>query len=280
MTSVYEHIAAARQTLIDSGLAREAATVDAEVLARHALGWDRARLVADGREPAPPAFPARYAPLVDRRSRREPVAFITGHREFWGLDFEVTTDVLIPRPESELIIEAVCARRRDDWPRRVLDVGTGSGCLAIALARELPDARILATDISAAALAVAARNAARHGVADRVSFVRGDLLEPVSGVVDLVVSNPPYIAANVRLSPDITYFEPPVALYSGVEGLDAVARVIATAGAVLDRDGMLAMEFGLGQDDRVEELARRAGWRDVSFDYDLQGIARVALLKK
>ena len=279
MTSVYEHIAAARQTLIASGVERDAAGIDAEVLARHALSWDRAKLIADGRGPAPDTFVARYAPLVDRRSRREPVAMITGRREFWGLDFEVTPDVLIPRPESELIVEAVCARRRDGWPARILDVGTGSGCLAVALAHELPDARLVATDISAAALTVAARNAARHGVAGRIQFVRGNFLAPIAGPVDVVVSNPPYVPANVQLSPDITYYEPAVALYSGLEGLDAVQQVIATAAGVLAPGGLLVFEFGLGQDDRIEDLARRAGWRSVAFEHDLQGIARTALLE-
>ena len=233
-------------TLIASGVERDAAGIDAEVLARHALGWDRAKLIADGRGPAPDTFVARYAPLVDRRSRREPVAMITGRREFWGLDFEVTPDVLIPRPESELIVEAVCARRRGGWPARILDVGTGSGCLAVALAHELPDARLVATDISAAALTVAARNAARHGVAGRIQFVRGNFLAPIAGPVDVVVSNPPYVPATVQLSPDITYYEPAVALYSGLEVLaydiEAARRYGRLAAALLEQGVPIGVE--------------------------------------
>ena len=165
----------------------------------------------------------RFSAFIERRAAREPVAFITGHREFWGLDFDVSRDVLIPRPETELIVEAVCEEReRRDDVRTIVDVGTGSGCLAIVLAREFPGARVLAIDISAAALVVAANNAARHQVDRRVTFVRGDLLDPVQGPVDVIVSNPPYVPSGVELSLDIVRFEPAVALYSGRDGLTLV----------------------------------------------------------
>jgi release factor glutamine methyltransferase len=248
------------------------------VLARHALGWDRARLLADGRGPAPAGFEARYEPMVDRRVRREPVAFITGHKEFWGLDFEVSPDVLIPRPETEFIVEEVLRRRPAARVRHVVDVGTGSGCLAIALAHEYPGARLTAVDISARALAVAARNAARNGVADRVRFVCADLLEPFTMRADVIVANPPYVPAGVELSPDITRHEPAVALYSGTEGLTALERLLSSARAQLADDGLFVVEFGFGQDDRVADLAARAGWRAVEFKSDLQDIPRVAIL--
>jgi release factor glutamine methyltransferase len=281
MTSVYEHIAGARQTLVDAGLRPADAAIDAEVLARHALGWDRARLLADGRDRAPVEFARHYVQLVARRARWEPVAFITGHREFWGLDFEVTPDVLIPRPETELIVQAVCARTLDRTsPLQILDVGTGSGCLAVALASEFPGAMVTATDISAAALEVARRNARRHGVADRVRFVRGNLLEPIAGPVGIIVSNPPYVPSNVELSRDIVRFEPAVALFSGVEGLTALERLIASARARIARGGFLVVEFGLGQDDRIAELAAAAGWGDVTIDGDLQGIPRIAVMTR
>jgi release factor glutamine methyltransferase len=281
MTSVYEHIAEARQALIGAGLKPADAALDAEVLARHALGWDRARLLADGRDGAPLAFAPRYARLVERRARREPVAFITGHREFWGLDFQVTRDVLIPRPETELIVEAICSRHPDRTSAlRVLDIGTGSGCLAIALATEFPRARVIATDISRAALAVATRNAVRHGVSGRVRFVRGNLLDPIAGPVDVIVSNPPYVPSNVQLSPDIMRFEPAVALFSGVDGLTALERVIASARSRMVQGGALAVEFGFGQDDRVAEIAAEAGWRDVIIESDLQGIPRIAIMQR
>jgi len=281
MTSVHERIADARQTLVRAGLTVENARLDAEVLARHALGWDRARLLADGREPMPTDVDRRFSALIDRRATREPVAFITGYREFWGLDFDVSRDVLIPRPETELIIEAVCERRhRRDDVRTIVDVGTGSGCLAVVLAREFPRARVLATDISAAALAVAARNAMRHQVDRRVTFVRGDLLEPMRGSVDVVVSNPPYVPSAVELSPDIVRFEPPVALYSGHDGLTLVKRLLTSVRSRLGEDGLFVVEFGLGQDDQVQALAREASWRDVTIKADLQGIPRVAVMTK
>jgi release factor glutamine methyltransferase len=188
--------------------------------------------------------------------------------------------VLIPRPESELIVEAACERRPErTGVQRIIDVGTGSGCLAVALAAEFPGARVLATDISEAALAVATRNASRH-VDGRVSFLRADLLEAVIGPVDLIVSNPPYVSSVVELSPDIVRFEPPVALYSGENGLSLISRLIASAHARLASDGLFVLEFGLGQDEDVQALAKAAGWRDVRIKTDLQGIPRVAIMTK
>jgi release factor glutamine methyltransferase len=281
LTSVHERIADARLVLIEAGLTLDNARIDAEILARHALGWDRARLVTDGRDPMPADVGLRFATLIERRATHEPVAFITGHREFWGLDFDVSPDVLIPRPETELIVEAVCQRRERRTPvRTIVDVGTGSGCLAVALAREFPGARVVATDISAAALTVAARNAARHGVDRQVTFVRADLLEPVQGPVDVIVSNPPYVPSGVELSPDIVRFEPSVALYSGHDGLTLVKRLVGCVASRLAHDGLFVVEFGFGQDDEVQTFAREAGWRDVSIIEDIQGIPRVAVMRK
>jgi len=277
MTSVHDRIAEARQLLQRAGLAPADAAIDAEVLARHALGWDRARLVAEGREPAPDGFEERFHGYLARRAVREPVAFITGHREFWGLDFEVSHDVLIPRPETELIVEAA-SRFNHDSVRRIVDVGTGSGCLAVALAKEFPSARVLATDLSSAALTVAARNARRHR-ADRVSFLRADLLEAIQGPVDLIVANPPYVSEDVQLSPEIVRFEPALALYSGSDGLTLLRRLISSARACLADGGRFVVEFGFGQDERVQELAAAAGWRDVTIEHDLQQIPRVAVMK-
>lgn len=279
MTSVQERVVEARQTLVRAGLSPGDAALDAEVLARHALGWDRARLVAHGREPAPEGFAERYAELIERRSRREPVAFITCVREFWGLDFEVSSDVLIPRPETELIVEAVCAGRPErDTVRRIVDIGTGSGCLAVALAREFRSARVAALDISAAALAVAGRNAARHAVRDRVTLVRGDLLASIRGPVDVIVSNPPYVPRDAWLARDITSFEPALALYAGKDGLSVLSELIPAARSRLSDSGLFIVEFGYGQDDAVLELAASAGWRNVEIKVDLQGIPRVAAM--
>ncbi len=279
--SVHQRIAAARQTLVRAGLLDEYARVDAEVLARHALGWDRARLLADGRGPMPADVDERFSALIERRATREPVAFITGHREFWGLDFDVSPDVLIPRPETELIVEAVCERRgRREDVRTLVDVGTGSGCLAVALAREFPGATVLAVDISAAALAVAAKNAARHQVDRRVTFVRGDLLDPVHGPVDVIVSNPPYVPSTVELSLDIVRFEPSVALYSGQDGLTLVKKLVASVQSRLAEGGLFVMEFGFGQDEQVQAFALEAGWQNVNIKEDFQGIPRVAVMTK
>jgi release factor glutamine methyltransferase len=278
MLSVHQRINEARQRLQAAGLTPADAKLDAEVLARHALGWDRAQLVSAGRDPAPNGFDERFSGYIERRASREPVAFITGHREFWGLDLEVTPDVLIPRPETELIVEAACER----WPdrsrvRHIVDVGTGSGCLAVALAHEFPSARVIAIDISAAALAVATRNARRH-IGDRISLVRAHLLDAIAAPVDLIVSNPPYVPAGVELSPEIIRFEPAVALYSGDDGLTLLAQLIGSARSHLAAGGLFVVEFGLGQDAEIEALAADAGWRDVGIKHDLQGIARVAML--
>jgi len=281
MTSVHQRIAEARQTLVRAGLAPADAARDADVLARHALGWERAHLVARGREPAPDGFDERFAALIQRRADREPVAFITGNREFWGLDFEICRDVLIPRPETELIVEAACEMRRERIDiHRIVDVGTGSGCLAVALAIEFPAARVLATDISGAALAIAARNAKRHDVDRRLTFVRADLLDAVAGPVDLIVSNPPYVPSAVALSPEIVRFEPSVALYSGEDGLSSLERLIASARSRLASGGLFVVEFGFGQDECVHTFAKAGGWRDVTIKEDLQGIPRVAVMAR
>lgn len=274
--TLHERIAEARRRLAQAGLDPRDASIDAEVLARHVLGWDRAALLARGREPAPPAFAERFASAIVRREAREPVALITGHREFWGLEFEVTPDVLIPRPESELIVEAALEEGAAAC-RRIVDVGTGSGCLAVALAT-VSAARVTATDMSAAALGVARRNAQRHGVKDRISFVRADLLEGLAGSVDLIVSNPPYVPVHDDLPPDVARYEPPSALYAGADGLEALRRLIATAAPRLAGRGRLIVEFGFGQAASIRRLAEGAGWRQVDLRSDLQGIPRVAVM--
>jgi release factor glutamine methyltransferase len=277
--TVYECIAAARHALVLAGLTSPDAAIDADVLARHALGWDRATLLVRGREPTPAGFAADYAALIRRRAAREPVALITGHREFWGLDFLVTRDVLVPRPETELVVERALDFARGGRCRRVLDIGTGSGCLAIALAVELPDARIAGTDTSAAALDVAARNARRHHVSNRVRFVRAHLLDAIGAAVDLIVSNPPYVPAGYVPPPEIAH-EPPAALFAGPDGLGVLRPLIASAGAHLAPGGRFIVEFGFGQDVAIEALARDAGWAQVTIVEDLQQIPRVAVMTR
>lgn len=282
MASPLEAIASARAVLAQSGIPPADAAIDAEVLARHVLGWDRARLLAYGRDPAPPHFSEDFNALVQRRGRREPVAMILGRREFWGLDFEVTPDVLVPRPETELVVEEALAFARSHTCRSAVDVGTGSGCIAVALAGELPGLRITAIDTSRAALAVAARNAASHGVAERISFVEGDVLDPVCVPVDLIVSNPPYVPEvdAATLAPDVLRFEPHMALFGGGDGFDVLRRLFNDAHARLAPGGRLIVEFGFGQATELRELAIDSGWDVIRVREDLQGIPRTAVLAR
>ena len=232
MPTLRERIAHARDTLAAAGIPAEEAAFDAGLLARHALGWDRARIVVEGRDRVPPGFDERYDPLVARRAAREPIAYITGHREFWGLDFEVTPDVLIPRSETELIIEEAIAAFAEQPPGRIVDVGTGSGCLVIPLALQFPKSDLVATDISARALEVARRNAVRHGVANRIALLEADLLPPLQSI-DLIVSNPPYVAeaSAPSLPLEVRGHEPHAALFGGTDGLDTYRRLLPEAAA-------------------------------------------------
>jgi release factor glutamine methyltransferase len=282
MSTLQARLANARERLIASGIEPQEAALDAEVLARHVLGWDRARLITSAREPVPDGFMDAFERVVARRAEREPVAQITGVREFWGLDFEVTRDVLTPRPETELIIEEALAA----FPERprgiaIVDVGTGSGCLAVALAKEFPTAEMIATDISEAALAVAQRNARRHGVNNRIAFVHSDLLTSMQAV-DLIVSNPPYVPRSdaPSLPPEVRDFEPDVALFADENGLQFYRRLFEEAARnYLRPGGRLIVELGYDQHGRVAALAARHGWRLLKTRHDLQGIPRVVVLE-
>jgi release factor glutamine methyltransferase len=284
MASLNERLVKARDKMVKAGIRPDEAALDAEVLARAVLGWDRAGVLTSGTDPVPPDFDARYQPLVARRAAREPVAYILGHREFWGLEFEVTTDTLIPRPETEVLVEeAITWARGHANCRRIIDVGTGCGCVAIALALEVLEAEIIATDSSAAALAVARRNALRHGVESRISFTQTDLLDEVEETAELIVSNPPYVPHSDAegLQPEVGMYEPAAALYGGEgDGLDIIRRLFAAAPRNLADEGHLVIEFGFGQDEQVGEAARQAGWEVTRMHKDLQGIPRVAVLRR
>jgi len=279
---LHERIAEGRRVLVGAGIRADGAMLDAEVLARHALGWDRAALLSRAREAPPEGFELRFSALIARRAAREPVAQIVGRREFWGLDFEVTSDVLTPRPESELIVEEALDATLGRRPAHIIDVGTGSGCLAIALAVSLPDTRLLGVDISCAALAVARRNAALHSVEDRVDFVCSHLLDGVSASADLIIANPPYVpeSAAPALQPEVIRYEPEVALFSGADGLSAMRELFASAARCLAGDGLLVVEFGFGQEAGVRALAGEYGWQVMRLRADLQGIPRVAVLRR
>jgi release factor glutamine methyltransferase len=280
--SVHDAIAAARRTLADAGIPPADAALDAEVLARHALGWDRATLISRGREEPPAGFEERFASLIGRRAAREPVAYITGVREFWGRDFEVSPDVLIPRPETEVIVEEALDAARARSLRTIVDVGTGSGCLAVTLALELRDPVVIATDISSQALRVARRNAERHRVSQRITFVVTNLLAGVEVPLDLIVANPPYMPQDVEptLQPEVARYEPRQALYAGRDGLDAYRNLFPAAVERLADEGRLVVEFGFGQEADVRRIASTAGLTVMHVRPDLQGIPRVAVLRR
>jgi len=249
--SIHAHVSVARQRLRDAGITPIESDLDARLLAQHVLGWTTERFLTDARDPVPDGFTPRYDALVARRVTREPLAYIVGVREFWGLELEVTPDVLIPRPATELIVEAM----QDLFPDRsaplsIADVCTGCGCVAVALAHERPTTTVEGSDISRPALEVARRNAVRHGVGDRVTFTQGDLLEGFTGTFDAIVANPPYVIdrAGPALQPEVRDHEPPVALFGGVDGLTLVTRLVAGAPGRLRSGGYLIFEFGLGQD--------------------------------
>jgi release factor glutamine methyltransferase len=284
MASLNQRLGEARDAFAKAGIRPDEAALDAEVLARSVLGWDRAAVLTHGPDPTPADFDSRFHPLVARRAAREPVAYIVGHREFWGLEFEVNTDVLIPRPETEILVEeAITWARGHANCRRIIDVCTGSGCIAIALALEVLEAEIIATDSSAAALAVARRNALRHGVDSRITFMQTDLLEDLEEAAEVIVSNPPYVPHSDAegLQPEVAVYEPAAALYGGEgDGLDVVRRLFAAAPKNLAGEGHLVIEFGFGQDEQVQEAARQAGWEITRVRNDLQGIPRVAVLRR
>jgi release factor glutamine methyltransferase len=281
--TIHQLVQGARDRFMNAGISANLATLDAEVLARQVLGWDRARFLTDRNENATSVFLLQYEPLVARRERREPVSYILGMREFWGLPFEVGPDVLIPRQETEFIIEETLALVGKESRPVIVDVGTGSGCIGISLAREIPGARVIASDVSKHALEVARRNAARHNVADRITFVETSFLDGIEEGVDIIVSNPPYVpsVSKLGLTPEVRDYEPSVALFGGVDGLDGLRSVLEGAVAKLAPGGHLVMEFGCGQDDGVTDLVRGVDGLDVvKIRHDLQDIPRTVICRR
>jgi release factor glutamine methyltransferase len=282
-----DFVLAARPRLAAAGIEPNEAALDAALLARHALGWDLAQFIAHETESAPEGFPAAFEAVVSRRERREPMSAITRRREFWGLEFEVGPEVLAPRPETEIIIEEALAclghtgQAGGEARPLIVDVGTGSGCLAVCLAREFPATRVIATDISAAALSIAARNARRHGVGHGVEFRQTSLLDGVTGPAALIVSNPPYVPANdiAGLPPEVRVWEPLQALDGGPDGLDVVRALVADAPRVLAPGGWLIMEFGYGQRAGVEGLMRDSPLELVRITKDLGDIPRTLVAR-
>jgi release factor glutamine methyltransferase len=281
---VADLLARASETLAAVGI--PTSRLDAEVLLAWVCGVERAQLYARLREPVAATAAATFATLLARRTRREPLQYIVGHQEFWSLDFLVTRDVLIPRPETELLVETTlrALRRRGGAGHRVslCDVGTGSGCVAVALARELPHASVWALDVSHAALRVAASNARRHGVAGRVRLLTSDLFAAVPlQQFDAIIANPPYVAfSELVAAPPELRWEPRTALDGGPAGLAVIERLVHDARTRARDAAPLVMEIGAGQADAVTALAQAAGWAKVSVLPDYAGLPRVAVLER
>jgi len=264
------------RALAQSGLV----PLDAQVVLAHVLAKDRAWLVAHADDPLTREQEAAFFALAKRRRDGEPVAYLTGVREFWGLPLRVSPAVLIPRPETESLVELALSRLPTDWDLSVLDLGTGSGAIGLALAYERPRAKVLATDVSIEALAVAHDNARRLGIGN-VEFARSDWFADLPGewrdsTFDLIASNPPYVAMNdPHLRDGDVRFEPAAALASGVDGLTAIRQIVAGARAHLAAGGTLVIEHGFDQAERVRELFSAAGFEEIVAARDLAGIARV-----
>ena len=267
------------ETRLRAGPHPERARPDSELLLRHLLKLERAALLVRWNDVLDRKESAHFDELLQRRLAGEPIQYIVGEAEFYGFPFRITRDVLVPRPETEHVVEKAIALARGLASPRMVDVGTGSGAIAIALAHELPHAGLTAIDLSAPALEIAKENARRNGVADRIRFMRGDLLAPVAGEqFDLVVSNPPYVATAERdtLAVEVRDYEPPMALFAGEDGLSIHRRLIWQARDVLVPGGFVVLEIGCNQADAVSSLLLGEGFNRIEFTPDLQGIPRVA----
>jgi release factor glutamine methyltransferase len=283
------------EALLREGPHSDRARRDAETLLLHHIGKNKAWLMAHADEEFAGCVAIGYAALVERRRKGEPIQYITGECEFYGLPFRVTPAVLIPRPETEHLVEKALALAalvgassspsdsRNEWeatnpapPLRILDVGTGSGAIGIALAVQIPNAEITAIDISESALSVARENAKRNGVG--VRFLKGDLLAPVQGEqFDLILSNPPYVpnTDHALIAVEVREHEPAVALWGGGDGLEIYRRLIPAAYGALVPGGFIVLEMGFSQASDIQSILTAAGFENIEFTDDLQGIPRV-----
>jgi release factor glutamine methyltransferase len=280
--TVAEALRLATRRLADAGVAEP--VLDAELLLRHVMAWDRAALLARGAALLSSDQAKRFLALVGEREARRPVQHLTGTQAFWGRDFLVTPDVLIPRPETEILVEVAMELLSGLAAPVVVDVGTGSGCIALTIAAERPDVEVHGVDISHAALEVARTNARRLGLESRVLLFRGDLLSPVAhlaGSVHLVVSNPPYVhpADLPALAPEVRDHEPRLALVPTPDASDLYRRLAAGTRRLLRAEGALAVEIGLGMADEVSAITESEGFRVERAVPDLQGIPRVLVAR-
>ena len=275
-------LARARARLVAAGISEPEAAVDVDLYARTIMGWDKAQLLLLQQAPVPESLEPTFSSWIERRLNREPSAYIVGHREFWGRDFIVTPAVLIPRPETEFIVDEAIAHLRGVPAPRAADIGTGSGCIAISVALDVPEATFIATDVSREALDIARANAERYLVTDRIRFVATSYLDGVDGGFHVITANPPYVKDGDKpaLARDVRH-EPEVALFGGTEGLRDIAGVLDAAGRLLLPGGWLVMEFGYGQQPEIEMLvqARPALYLE-RVCADLQGIPRTAIIQR
>jgi release factor glutamine methyltransferase len=256
--------------------------LEAEILLAHVLKFKRIELYTNHEKLVTPAELGKFKAMIQRRSQHEPIAYITNNQPFMSLDFYVDRNVLIPRPETELLVEQVVScsseRNRGASCQLLVDLGTGSGCIAISLAKFLPTVKVIGTDSSPEALAIAQKNAETHNVTERCEFRQGDLFEPIQEKIDLIVSNPPYIPSKEidGLMTDVKDWEPRTALDGGPDGLDYIRKIIAEAPNHLSPNGTLFMEIGFDQGERVKKLAEEAGkYVEVKIIKDLNGKDRI-----
>jgi len=260
----------------------------AKLLLAHVLGIDQSGLISRSKEDLDEGSYQSYLGLIERRAAGEPLQHITGRQEFYGLEFIVTPDVLIPRPETEFLVERVLGLVTEQFLTHsvILDIGTGSGCIAVALASRLPGARLIATDISPAALRIARLNAERNGAADRIEFLEGDLFQALQGAglegaVNIIAANPPYVpsADPHTVERQVRDYEPAVALFGGEDGLAFYSRLFAGAPVYLTSGGFIVCEIGFSQLDPVRKLIHAAGFELVDITSDLQGIPRTLTIR-
>jgi release factor glutamine methyltransferase len=279
--TIHQALTEAAETLRAAGI--DTAVLDARVLLCHALGLGEEYLLGSQETPINQDIAGQYRKFVARRQQHEPIAHITHKKEFWSLDFTVTPATLVPRPESETLVESALQRFPDrDRAYEIVDFGTGSGCLLITLLRELPKSIGIGIDISTSALAVASANAKALGVAPRARFVQGDWAKNIKGAFDIIIGNPPYIAEGEinKLAPDVAKFEPHTALFGGADGLDAYRALMPQVARLLKSNGTALFEIGQGQTAGITKIIREAGLKAVEVKPDLAGIDRCIIIKK
>jgi release factor glutamine methyltransferase len=281
MVSVENALRLASRLLVDGGI--DAPRHEARILLGHVTGKSREALLVDHQQDVGAPAIDELTNLARRRANHEPMAYLIGEREFWGLAFEVTRDTLIPRPDSETLVEAALefARQKSDSALRILDLGAGSGCLLVSLLHELPDSKGIGVDQNRAALEVAARNAARHGLSARAQFIASSWGADLSPSFDVILANPPYIADCERttLMPEVALYEPPEALFAGERGEDAFLAMAPEVARLLAPKGRAFIEFGAGQGGRTAEILRAVGLFECERRKDLAGIERCGVFE-